>query len=853
MNSFILVPYYNIIPKTQTTYFTIIDNTLIVTLNDVFGNSSQFLSNSLNQLIYIFNGPNMGTFTITSIKSSNIGAYVFNITLNSIPPNLSNGMKCVLSLSPSVYSIDRTFSNTVTYSIDGNFTLSDSNTILINKRSSSIDDTLFLYILITNKSFNIVNDISSVSYVIDSVTISTSQPNSSYIALNANIPIMSLIDGSSYEINISTTNASTISNTVINNTQILPINTPSINLSLNNYIHTPGYSPSITTHVNVPNVIVDHSKNINMTQKNQKNRLTFGSNAIINYQTSTFYGNGFFSLNSSINSNLVDLYTNVPNNNLNSNLLEHLDDNSYGSFITRTASNGYNRITTVIDSIINNIKSTAGDIVLNQVGVDNIPQISIFSNKYTLSISTIDSFKKPINFIKQHSVLFLSSGSNVYIFSTSTIPIHKINGSDTIIECNILLNKPLLNNVNNKSFVLSNSPVLRYVTFEYIQTHITSNVIDHGKFNILSISSKNRLPTIVISNYEILFDNDVSSFNSVLYTLIQNPSQTLSAPYLNILNTDFSPVCTLAILHAIPGENQTTFTYTVVSGASKLNQLRNKTNYIITFLSPQEFTSDNGILNTTKEKKSELTQINNIVYSVKLLIEKASLNKPDDLDIIIANNIILDTYSQSSLLINIPITNEILEVSGALLANTYNALQRLLKVYPTDKDALFLLQKIFLLETPIVILALLDNAVKNIQKSSSVHPYNDGIKDLLNYTNSVIDTFKTTNTSKNKIDLLNKLMDKIDITLQNNILDTSLMKAKNIINLALNPTAIPEKMTPDENKHGKLIETLANHTEETNDDYNYYIIFIILLIFFLMYIIHTYRKNNDLKHLTYKI
>lgn len=851
MNSFILVPYYNIIPKTQSTYFTIIDNTLIVTFNDVFGNSSQFLSNSLNQLIYIFNGPNMGTFTITSLKSSTTGALVFNITLNSIPPNLSNGMNCVISLSPSAYSIDRIFSNTITYSIDGNFTLSNSNTILINKRSSSVDDTLFIYILITNKSFNIVNDISSVSYVIDNVSISTSQPNTSYIALNANIPMMSLIDGSSYEINISTTNASTISNTVINNTQILPINTPSINLSLNNYIHTPGYSPSITTHVNVPNVIVDHSKNINMTHKNQKNRLTFGSNALLNYQTLPFYGNGFFSLNSSINSNLVDLYTNVPNSN--NNLLEHLDDNSYSSFISKTASNGYNKITTVVNSIVNNVTSTAGNILQNQISVDNIPQISIFSNKYTLSISTIDSFKKPINFIKQHSILFLSSGSNVYIFSTSTIPIHKINGSDTIIECNILLNKPLLNNINNKSFVLSNSPVLRYVTFEYTQTHITSNTIDHGKFNILSISAKNRLPTIVISNYEVLFDNDVSSFNNVLYTLIQNPSQTLSAPYLNILNTDFSPVCTLAVLHAVPDVNQTTFTYTVVSGASKLNQLRNKTNYIITFLSPHEFTSDNGILNTTKENKEELIQINNIVYSVKLIIEKAFSNKPDDLDIIIANNIILDTYSQSSLLINIPITNEILDVSGALLANTYNALQRLLKVYPTDKDALFLLQKIFLLETPVVTLALLDNAVKNIQSSSSVKPYNEGIKDLLNYTNSIINTFKTTNTSKNKTDLLNKLMNKIDSTLQNNLIDASLIKAKHIINLALNPTAIPEKMTPDENKHGKLIETLANHPDETYDDYNYYIIFIILLIFFLIYIIHTYRKNNDLKHLTYKI
>ena len=44
MNTFILVPYYNNIPNVSQSYFTIIDNTLIVSLLDVFGNPTSFLT-----------------------------------------------------------------------------------------------------------------------------------------------------------------------------------------------------------------------------------------------------------------------------------------------------------------------------------------------------------------------------------------------------------------------------------------------------------------------------------------------------------------------------------------------------------------------------------------------------------------------------------------------------------------------------------------------------------------------------------------------------------------------------------------------------------------------------------------
>lgn len=831
MSSYILIPYYNSIPKNSLSYFVILDNKLIITKNDILGNSSAFLSTSLNQLVYIFNGPNMGTFMINSLNSSTFDTYTLGITLNSIPPNLNDNTYCALSLVPSVYTIDRTFTNSLSNYDNGNFTLVDNNTILINKTSISSDDTLFIYILITNKSFNIINDISSAYYTISDVIISSNQENNKYITLDAIIPMMSLVDGSSYQFNISTLNATTLSDITINNTKIAPIKSASVNLiqTNRNTLKTPTYTPAKVSRVNIPTSLIDNSKNINLINNVLKKALDHNHNALITYKIDSFYGNGYFSV-TDVDPNLIDLYTNVPNYPLR----EDFDDG-----FSLATKNGLSRIKGVINSTYNTIIQASAGVIQNQIEPDVITRIEIiFGKRYTLKISTVDSFKKQINFIKQHSLLFLSSGLNLYMISTNTLPINLRNGYDNIIQCNVYIDKPIPPESNNNSFVLSTAPIIPYVTFEYISTHIISNVIEKGCFNKLSVSSTNKLPTIIISNFETYFNYDVSAFNNLLYTIIQDSTQKLTPPYLNILNSsDYSVVCVLAILHVIPAVHQTTFTYSVISGASNFITLSNKTKYIFTLLSPNEFLSEHGILNITQKMKPELTNINNIIQNAKITIDKMVLNKPNEPDLIIAKTMITDTASQSTILSNMPITTSIVNLSASLLANVYNAIEYVLKVDNRNKDILLLQNTITEYNSPIITLVILKNISNYLSSAMSDKPNDHDIKLAHTYINKLIEQYTKQSIHTNKYQL-NMLLTYIMTALNNNLLNSSLIKAKNLMDRLVDIPPETEKMTSS-----VYIEELDNvvHENNTNNEY-YYIIMLILVIIILIYVIHSSSK-----------
>ena len=102
MSTYILIPFYNnTIPKSATSYFSLANNTLKISSTDSLGNSTSFISSSYNSIIYIFNGPNMGSF----IPSGSLSNNTYSIALNSVPPGLSDGSLCVLSKTPSNYSI----------------------------------------------------------------------------------------------------------------------------------------------------------------------------------------------------------------------------------------------------------------------------------------------------------------------------------------------------------------------------------------------------------------------------------------------------------------------------------------------------------------------------------------------------------------------------------------------------------------------------------------------------------------------------------------------------------------------------------------------------------------------------
>lgn len=860
MSSFILVPYYNIIPSSVSTYFTIIDNTLVVTLNDVFNNPSQFLTNSINKLIYIFNGPNMGTFKINSLKIKTDKTYTFLIKLNSIPPNLRDNTNCVLSLNPSVYTIDRTFSSTSYNNLVGNFTLENSNTILINKFSTGSDDTLFLYILITNKSFNIINNNSSASYVINDIIISKNQPSGSFISLNATIPIMALINGSTYEFNISTDDASTLSNLTLNNTNVSPITDATVTLPTNNPSPDP-LNSAIKTHVTIPHSYVDNSNNINI----KKPTLYKDFNSVLlTYQTNKFYNNGYFSLTTNINNDIIDLYTNVSNYPLT----EHLDNYSFKDLpvfskepppvdkskdvdYKSTITTAYNRLRALYNKMYADVKKNTDQLLQDNIQDDPITNIPILpGNRYTLSLSLVDSFKKPVNFIKQQSILFISSGTNVYKIATKKIPIYKKNGNDSIIECNVILNKLLPEDINNKTYLLSNAPVLPYVTFEYLKVHNVSDVIGDGKFNILTISKITKFPTMIISNTDILYNNNVSSFNKLLYTIAQDPTKPLAPPYLNILNTDYSIVSTLAILQVVPDQIQTTFTYTIVSGSQNLELLVNGQNYIFTLFQPLDIISDTGILNLTQKNRPMLTDVNNIIQSAKVTIDKMILNNPNDTNLINAKNIIQDTSNLSSLIINIPLTNDILDTYSSLLANTYNAIQYALIFDPRNSDLLLIIDYIKNFNIPIIIISLLEYVSQYIKKSLENNPNDVEISNLDDHVKSSIILFKSENTGISISGTIKELLSRIDKASAKYPSDTSLVKARrmvnNILNNMLNPNpSVNENMTMDEDKYGNLIETLDNVKYETNENSDhYYIIMIILLIIFLIYIMHNYSNKK---------
>jgi len=795
MSSFILVPYYNIIPNNELSYFTILDNTLIVSLTDVFGNSSNFLANNFNRLIYIFNGPNMGSFTVTSLQTTTNKSFTLSIILNSVPPNLTDNTYCVLSLYPSAYAIERIYTNSIVDNINGNFTITGDNTILINKSSSSSDDTLFIYILITNKSFNIYNDISSVSYFIDDVVLSKNQVNNSYISINATIPIISLINGSSYEFSISTDKSSTVTKT----------------------IYTPGYTPAVTTTAPIPQV---NNLNVNMIEnQDNKKTLDFNYNVLLTFKSNEFYGNGYFSLKPKLPTN-----TN-----------EHF---SYPTNMT----DAFNIIKGASDKYYNDVKTSSINMIYNQVQPDKIPYVSIINGpEYTLSISAIDSFKKPVNFINQYSLFFLTSGIDMYMIATNTFPVHTRSGSESIIECDIVLDKLIPSNINNKSFVLSKDPISPYVTFEYVQTHIISDVIGNGLFTILPISGSNKSPTLILSNREILYNNEISSFNNLLYTIIQDPTKELSPPYLNILNVDYSIVCTLAVLHVSQGANQTTLTYSVVAGADNLFKLNNKTNYIFTMLKSSDFTSDEGIINNTLEYRRESVKYNTVIQRTKNVIDRMIISDSNDSDLINARNIMRSTVSQNNTLLQIPIIASYKKIINSLIINTFNALQYMLKVDYRNSDISSLLNMIDNLEILDILLIKFEYISTKLNESFINNPRNNSdIRNAIAHVDSVINTLKTPNANINRAEITQTALSNINKALVSNPLDVSLIKSKNILSNSV--TLIPERMTSSENNVGRLIEKLDNVNSNVNN--TYYIIMVIILLILLIYIIHTYSVKK---------
>lgn len=797
MSTYVIVPYYNTIPRSATYYFTILDNTLIVSDKDMLGNSSNFLKTSVNKSIYIFSGPNMGTFTVFSLKSSTNISNTFDIKLNSIPPGLTDQTLCVLSLNPTAYTIDRTFVNLSNkINTNGNFTLKDKNIILINTSSINDDDeTLFIYILATNKSFNIINYENKSSYVITNVILNNIQDDEKYISLIANIPILPLIEDNLYEINISTETASTISNTTINNTPISPILDSSVIIPTKSIpAYTPEYTTEKVTPVIIPIIKIDHKKHVNHSKKYVP---IVNNTAILSYVYSgPIITNGCFKLSNKNDNTMVDLYTNV----------EHLE--TPNSNVSNSNVSNSNPFINMFTTAYQKITGFATQTYQSQIKPDILDYIPIIiGDKYKLSISIIDSFNKRINFIKQHSLMYITSGINTVILGTTTIPIYKNTTSNSIINCNVIINSPLPHS-NNSSYILSTEPISQFITLMYKTGYNISTIIDSGFFTILSISAKNKSPTIIISNYDILYNTNVSSFTNLLYTIIQNPMKTSTPPYLNILNSDYSLVCTLEILHVIPDEFQTTFTYSIIDGASNLSNINDKSNYVFSLLYPSDFLSDDGILNRTTQSKQKLIRYNNLIHGASDAINKSLKSNQYDSNLINASNIMSDTLEHSYTLVNMPTPKYYTTITNALLTNTYNAILFGLKTEPNNENFNLIFNEINKLVLPLITLSILNNVENHINDVYIKNPNNQNLLNILNDIKNIKDNLLTSEiVDNNKLSLINAIITQINSELSKDSLNNSLIKAKNMLSNITSSSDIISNHIQD------VMKTDSNDTE----------------------------------------
>jgi len=761
--SYILLPYFKNNPKTDS-YFTMDDNytgfytpdtsnskklskiyTIIVSKKDIFGKSTEFLSKLNNTTIYIYNILNLESITILNLKNDDNNSYTINVNLKYIPTFLHNSF-CVLSTVRAPYSIDRTFTQSLVNVNRNNdfFTLTDSNTIIINKKSLSSDDTLFLYVLATTNKFNITH--SNITYLIKDIEIDLSNINNNNIEFDAIFPILSLIDNDNY----------------------------TFTLLEYEYDSKFFYKPFSTPKSSTPPVIVQ-PPNVAIELLNS---------VILKYNTDDiFLNNGNFKLESP-DPTIVDLYSNIPliEKFSTPTISPNINSNDSESIISKYTT----MLTSIFKNSINNVKNLSTKYIINNtINPDVLPHIPIIQgNHYTLTLNSIDIFNKQINFIKQHSLLYLTNGKNTSLIATNTIPIIKKSLiDDNLIICNILFNNSLSMLSNNSNYVLSSTPVSPFVYLNYKSNYNALDTIENGYFAKLT---ETKFPQIILSNIDAVFNYNISSFNNVLYTL-----KDTSDVYLNILNIDYSLVCSLKINNVIPETHQTIVEYSIITGNEKfLNTLTSNTRYIFTLYSPSDFLGDNGIINTTFNMKDYLTDLNNLIQGAKISINNSHLLYLNNHNLLVANSIMEDVSTQSTILLNLSLTPYVNDVIDALLSNTYNALKKAMEFDPKNPSFVLINNKISTMLPNPVIYIILNNAFTNLMKA------NDNltdIKDIQNINNcdikltEILHNFNST-----------KILNKNDVTelndmLSNIILDNSasvnnviyLIKTQKILQLLL--------------------------------------------------------------------
>jgi hypothetical protein len=326
----------------------------------------------------------------------------------------------------------------------------------------------------------------------------------------------------------------------------------------------------------------------------------------------------------------------------------------------------------------------------------------------SLNVSYYDINNNQINFITPNIIIYLSSGLKTYIYSvlkstnTITTPDEK-----SIFTFNGELNSTQLpDHSKNNPYVISTGPISPYVTFSYTSVTQYNTPISNGSYTLASQTNK-----IIISNIDATSINAVP-FISLLYTII-NTNTTL-----NILNMDYSLICSILITGVALGQTQSSFTYSIVSGNVPK---KSSITYIFTLLQSSDIISS---VNNTKLYNEILTKNNNLILGIQNSIQKSYINSPQDLNIQQAQTIISNAASQATILLTTSFINSnstSLQISNSTITIAFNAINYALLGDPDDGELLYFYGIVTQLTNPIIVTTLLNNAlihIKNLIRST---------------------------------------------------------------------------------------------------------------------------------------
>lgn len=783
----LLITYYNTVPSTATNYFTIQNGNLTISKSDKMGTDCMlFITNANNNLVYIFNGPNMGSFIIDSLVSSDQTSVTYSITLNSIPLNLVDNILCVLSISVPTYNISRTYLTILNTDI-GSFTSLDNTKYTINTQSISTvsnynsptsssysissskpnktqsDDTLFLYIIATNQSFNIILSSTSI-HTVSNVKILPESNSKSIVFSGKSVPLR-FTDNTEYQIYISTEDASTVSNIIFNNTMILPLNYSGIDLSeqstssreLRGSVADKSKSPSGT----LDKIPVKLTQALD-TNKNSLNKLNTTQNfvnqcVILNIIDPKYHNlSGYFSLEPintpsselvrGLTTNVSEKYEDISKTSsdaktipgspsappkiivsdkpVNNSIFSSLSNISsvVGKSIGTLSNNTYSAVlntTGISHSTVVNTNSVLSDVSKSAFtslsyaykvakvntqekvkpdNINNVPLLVGLPSKLNVSYNDINNNK--INFITPNIIIYLSNGISTDIYAISD-PINNVDNPDnnTILSFNGEINASTLPSpYDNRPYVLSTGPITPYLTYAFTNSVSYNTPIKNGSFAVMSGSK------LLLNNLDINSMNAVP-FISLLYTII-NKSTTL-----NILNLDYSVICSLIITGVALSQSQSTISYSILSGTIPSSST---TNYIFTLLQSSDIISS---VNNSKIYNDILTKNNNLILGIQLVINKSYINNPEDPSIQQAQTIIANAASQATILLTTPFINNdstTLQIANATITMAFNAVNYALLGDSDSSELLYFYSVLTQLDNPIIITSILNNVLYHL-------------------------------------------------------------------------------------------------------------------------------------------